>query len=281
MYCSVLHRAAVRLAVVVLALVATGGAFAIDMNGFLREKGRGDVAVSFTTESYDEFWVGDMKVSDPGVGEVDTQSLSVWGAYGLTDRVTLIANLPYVDTEGDGLGGFSEDGLSDISLLGACRLFGSADHNRHTVVGAFGLRTIASNYVADAPVSVGDGTADWLLRAIYQFRHANFYVSQQVGFDLRGGDAPNGMPLYTEIGNTWGRTTLNAFYSRLLADDGTDIGDPGFTFPSNEEEYSRGGLKAYFRVNDGFGLAVSAFTTFDGRNTGDSTGFSLGANFGY
>ncbi len=268
------------LAVAICIAAASAPALALDLNGFLREKGHGDVAISYTTESYDEFWRGEEKVSNPGVGEVDTQSLAIWLAYGITDRVTLIANLPYVEAEGDGTAGFEEKDLSDFSALAAFRLAESGD-GRHSFTGAAGLRTIASNYLADNPVSVGDGTADWLVRAIYQFRHKRFYVSQQVGYDVRGGDAPNGFPLYTEIGHTWGRTTVNAFYQMLISESGTDIGDPGFTFPSNEEEYERVGAKAFVRARDRVGFAVSAFTTLDGRNSGDATGFSLGVDFGF
>ncbi len=102
------------------------------------------------------------------------------------------------------------------------------------------------------------------------------YASQQVGFDSRGDDVPDSFPLYTEAGYTFGRVTGSLFYSRLIADGGTDIGDPGFTFPSNQEEYSRAGGKVYVRVGPRVGASASAFTTLDGRNTGDTTGGSLG-----
>jgi len=263
-----------------LCLAATA-ASAQDLNGFLREKGAGDVAISVTSESYDHFWAGDTKVSDPGVGEVDTQTASIWMAYGLSNRWTLIATLPYVDTDGDGTGGFSESGIQDFAVLGAVQLaqFGNGGSSR--LVGAVGARTPASDYEGNLPVSIGDDTTDWLARLVYQFQHKSFYISQQIGYDLRGGDAPDGWPLYTEIGYTHGRTTYNVFLSKLIADGGTDIGDPGFTFPSNKEEYERTGAKAYIRINDRFGIAVSAFTTLDGRNTGDSSGASIGANFGF
>lgn len=256
-------------------VVASGATHAIDLNGFQRAPGHGDVSVSYTSESYDSFWRGEEKVMNPGVGEVDTTSVSVFLAYGLTDRLTLFAELPYVDAEGDGTAGFFANDLSDLTALASYRVWGGGE-SRHSLLCAAGIRTIASNYVADAPVSVGDGTADWLARVVYQYRGERFYVSQQVGLDVRGGDAPDGIPLYTEAGLTWRRATFIAFYSQLVADGGTDIGDPGFTFPSNQEEWQRGGLKAYVEVGDGFGVSLSSFTTFDGRNTGDATGFSLG-----
>lgn len=247
---------------------------AMDLNGFLPAAGEGAAALSVTSEGYDEFWVGERKVSNPGVGEVDIESLTLWGRYGFTDRLAVVANVPWVDAEGDGFGGFEDSGVSDLTALLLARLadFGGG----HTLIGGAGLRTDIGDYEANAPVSLGDGTTDGLFRLVYQYQQGAFYLSQQVGYDLRGGEAPDGFPLHTELGYTFARTTLNAFYTRYFADGGTDIGDPGFTFPSNQEEYERIGGKAYIRLGGGFGLAASAFTTLDGRNTGDATGVSIG-----
>ena len=272
------HRFAAAALVTVVASMFCASVQAIELNRFLRERGHGDVSVSYTTEGYEKFWVGDMKVADPGVGDVDTQSWSLWFAYGLTDRITLIGELPYVNTEGDGFGNFKEKDWQDLSLLAAGRLFSFGSKVQSDFVGAAGFRTIASNYVANSPVDVGDGTADWLFRVVYLLRYRGFYFSQQVGYDLRGGDAPNGYPLYTEVGQTWGPVTATALYAHMMANGGTDIGDPGFTFPSNGDEYERVGVKVYGRICSHFGVSGMYFTTLDGRNTGDTSGFSLGVN---
>lgn len=267
------------MAMAILVLAVAWPAAAYELNGFMPAAGEGAVALSFTAESYDEFWRGETRVSNPGVGEVETRSLTLWGRYGLTDRMALVANLPWVDAEGDGLGGFEDSGISDLVALLKVRL---ADFpGGHSLTGAAGLRTDVGDYEANAPVSLGDGTTDGLFRLVYQFQRGAFYVSQQAGFDLRGGDAPDGFPLHTEVGYRVGPTTFNAFYTRYVADGGTDIGDPGFTFPSNQEEYQRLGGRAYVRLGGTYGVAAGAFTTLDGRNTGDATGVSLGvvANF--
>ncbi|MGH9750301.1 MAG: hypothetical protein ACRD6R_10295 [Candidatus Polarisedimenticolia bacterium] len=278
------HRVGAAI-VAVFATVVTGGmggaASALDINGFTRAKGKGDVAFSFTSESYDEFWVGRTKVTDPGLGEVETRSLSVWLAYGLNDRLTLIANLPWVRAEGDGSAGFEEKDLQDLSLLGQFVLASGGSGARHALVGAVGFRIPASGYEANTPVDIGDGSDDWLFRLVYQLRHRGFYLSQQIGVDLRSGDTPDGFPLYTEIGATWGKVTLTAFYQRLESEEGTDIGDPGFTFPSNQDEFERTGAKVYWRLHDRIGVALAGWNTLGGRNTGDSTGASFGFNFGF
>lgn len=269
---------------ILLGLVALAGALpcaAQDLNGFLPARGEATLALSYTAEGYDEFWRGNTLVSNPGVGAVDIRSLSLWGRYGVTDRLALVVNVPYIDAEGDGTGGFADSGLGDLTALAELRLAEGGGATRHSLTGAAGLRTPLSDYEANAPVSLGDGTTDALFRLVYQLERGGFYLSQQVGYDLRGEDAPDGIALHTELGYTFGRATVSAFYTRYLADDGTDIGDPGFTFPSNREEYERLGGKLYLRLNQRLGLSAAAFTTLDGRNTGDTTGVSVGGVFGF
>ena len=259
-------------------LLLPTAASALDLNGFLPLAGEGAAALSYSAESYDEFWRGDTKVpTPPPLGEVETTSVNLWLRYGFTDRFSIVANVPYVDVDSDGTMGFADDGIADVEALALFSVLDrAAGGARHRLIAGAGLRTPASNYVADAPVSLGDGSTDLLLRLVYQIQAGGFYASQQIGFDSREDDVPDNFPLYTEAGYTWGRWTGSLFYSRLFADGGTDIGEAGFTFPSNEEEYSRAGGKIYARFTDSFGGSVSAFTALDGKNTGDTTGVSAG-----
>ena len=261
---------AVVLAVAALASVPAG---ALDINGFLPEKGHVDVALSYTSESYEKFWAGTTKVHDPGVGDVDIKSTSLWLQWGLLDDLALVANLPYVDDSTNGLAHFKDSGLQDLSVLLKYRFFSSGPHR---LVGGFGASTPVSSYEGNLPVTRGHDTTDVLFRLVYQYQVERFYFSQQVGYDLRNKDAPDSYPLYTEVGFTAGPVTYSGFYSRLITTSGTDIGDPGFTFPSNRQEYSRLGAKIYGRINDRLGLSAAYYDTLDGRNVGDSHGFSGG-----
>ena len=268
----------VAAASLLLTVLTAGGAAALDMNGFLPPRGHGAVALSYTTESYDHFWRGTTKVPNPGfLGEVTTDSLAAWMTWGFTDDLALVLNLAYVDASGDGTANFSDSGLQDGELLAKYRFAqfwkGSSSHS---FVVAAGFRTPLSDYVGDAPVSLGDHTSDGLFRFVYQFQRGSFYYSQQVGWDVKGGDAPDTLPIYTELGWTTGRATWTLLYTQTIADGGTDIGDPGFTFPSNRDEYQRVGAKAFIRLADHYGVSLLGFTTLDGRNSGDTTGFSAG-----
>jgi hypothetical protein len=262
-----------------VALVAASvPAMASDLNGYIQEKGHGNLAVSFTSQHYDEFWAGTTKVSDPGVGKVTTNSTSLWLDYGVTNRLTVIANLPYIDATSDGAAGFGQGALQDLTLLGKYRFATSGSKIRSDFVGAIGIRTIASNYeIQNSVVDIGDGTADWLARFIYQINWRRYYVSQMIGYDRRGGIAPDGVPLYTEIGGAWGPVTVSGSYGRQTARGGTDIG--AGPFPGNKEEYGRAGAKVYVKVAKQLGLSAMYFTTLSGRNSGDATGYSGGINY--
>jgi len=260
--------AAVTLAVVALAVAAPSRA--MDINGFLPDKGHVDVALSYTSETYDKFWVGKTEVAVPNGGMVDTKSTALWLQWGVTNDLALVANLPYVDVKSDGFG-LKDSGLQDLSALLKYRFWSSGPNH---LVGGLGVRTAVTHYESNLPVTLGHDTTDILFRLVYQYQAEHFYFSQQVGYDLRNKDAPNDYPLYTELGFTAGPVTYSGFYSRLITNSGTDIGDPGFTFPSNRQEYSRLGAKVYGRVTDRFGLSAAYYQTLDGRNVGDSSGFS-------
>jgi hypothetical protein len=268
------------LALVIVALVPATVS-AMDLDGYMWPKGHGAAAISFTSQSYDEFWAGTTKVSDPGVGKVDTESWTLWVVHGVSDRLNLVANLPYISTESDGTGGFGQSALQDLSLMGKYRFLTVGSSARSDFIGALGIRTIASNYeIQNSVVDIGDGTADWLARFIYQLHMSRFHLTQSIGWDRRGGDAPNGRPIYTVIGTSWKPIIIDAFYQRLDARGGTDIGS-GAPFPSNKEELERAGLKVWGRVSDSLGLSAMYFTTLSGRNTGDASGLAVGVDYSY
>lgn len=258
--------------------------FAADLDGFQPPRGKGDLAFSLSLDTYDHFWFGtDRRATPPALGKITNTTFSLWWRHGLTDRIALIAALPYVETEGDGSANFDESDLQDLEVLVQYRLFTHRGNGsgRHTVALGGGIRTPAANYRSDTPVSVGDESTDALLRVVYLFQWGRNYFSQQVGYDVRSDDPPNGLPLTTTIAHSFGRTTGSLIYQRYIATGGTDIGDPGFTFPSNKDEFERIWAKVFVRANEKFGVSLAGYGTLNGRNSGDSTGISVGVVWSY
>ena len=102
-------------------------------------------------------------------------------------------------------------------------------------------------------------------------------MSLETGYDRRNGAPDDEFPLHLTAGMTLAeRVTVSPFLSWVNSLGGTDIDTPGTSFPENEEDYLRTGLKAYARLGSGLGLSADWHTTLDGRNTGDVDGFSVG-----
>ncbi|HVS66749.1 MAG TPA: transporter [Thermoanaerobaculia bacterium] len=252
-----------------------------DLDGFAPEPGHGDVAFSLSFDSYDEFWVGTEKVSVPELGTVDTFSASLWWRHGLTERLTVVATVPYVDVEGDGTANLSDSGAQDLSAFLQYRIWsGAAGRTRHSFSVGVGGRTPVGDYEGDSPISLGDDTTDALLRAVWLVQAGRWYVSTQTGWDFRGDPAPNGLPLAVTAGRSFGNLTPSVTWYRYWADGGTDIG-PGVPFPSNKDEFERFAAKVFARVTPRFGVAIGGFTTLDGRNSGDTDGYAVGLVYSY
>jgi hypothetical protein len=246
--------------------------------GFLRGEGKLDLALSYTEDQYDEFWVGNSKMSAPPVGEVTREAFTLYAAYGLTDELDLVGSASYVMTESDGTGGFSdEDDLQDAVLGVKWRLWRTiAGANEFSILLAPAVKTPMSSYEDNEVTALGDGQTDLRGRVIGHYQHTGgFYASLETGYDWRDKEPDNEIPVNVTLGYTFlGRFTLSPFYSRVDSQGGPDIGMG--SFPEVEEDYTRYGVGGYLRVTDGFGVTGMWRTTDDGKNTGDADSFSAG-----
>lgn len=261
-------------AVVLGAVLAASGSARAQGNAFLPDAGHATLAVSHTFETYDEFWVGADRVSNPGLGRVETATTSLWLQAGVLEDLAVLANFAYADIRTDGAGGMQDQGFADRTFLLRYRpVHAQRAAWRHSLVLGAGARLPASGYDPDGPVALGDGTNDALLRLTYQAQRDSFrgaYFATELGYDVRGEGAEDAWLLHGEVGATFARLSLGTSVSGVWSDGGTDIGEDGFTFPGLDEDVLRWNGTAYLKISPRYGVAASAFTTFDGRNTGRS-----------
>lgn len=256
-------------------------AFAQGDTGFLRGDGKFNLAASYSLDTYEKFWVGTDKVRDPGVGDVTRDAINLYGAYGITDDLDVQANASYVRTEADGSADFDdEDDFQDAAVGVKWRFL-----NERLGPGGFALLAAPavkfpmSDYENNLPTAIGDGQWDYRFRGIahYQFDFG-LWVSIESGYDYRSSRPDDEFPLAVTVGYTFfEHVTISPFYTLVDSLGGYDIGEG--PFPGVEEDYERLGVSAYVRITDWFGVSGAAFTTLDGRNTGDVDGFSVGTVF--
>jgi hypothetical protein len=266
----------------VLPLVVASLASAQGDTGFLRGAGRCDTALSYTLDYYDEFWVGDTKVSDPNVGEIERATYSLYAAYGVSDDLDVVLNANYVSAESDGMGGFDdEDDLQDLYLGAKWRAFQAGSAVRFSALLAPSIKLPMTDYEDNDVTAIGDGQVDLRFRGILHVEWNALFGSIESGYDVRNGAPEDEVPLHVTLGGTIADiVTVTPFYSLVRSDGGPDIGDPGFTFRAVQEEYDRAGVSAFVRITPNFGLTGMWRTTTDGMNTGEADAYSFGLVFG-
>ena len=263
------------------------------VNGFFNPKGKGAVALSYNTESYDNVFLVPLEAKGvPIFNDVRINSVSLYAQYALSDRFEVSAGLPYISARGnasqtilDELGFENErSGIQDLSLHLKYRplelLLGD---NRLAFMTAAGVRTPLGSYRADEGLQsiLAIGNRATALNAVggahFQSR-MGLFATTQIGYSLRSGDVPNALIGEVKAGYAGRYFYVDAWYAGQTSDGGVNILGEGFTgnFPATDVTFTRAGLNLYVPVAGGFGLSAGVNKYLSGRNIGEATGYSFG-----
>jgi hypothetical protein len=130
-------------------------------DGVMMAKGElfaGDV---YTHDQWDHYWEGGLKRDNGNIGTLTTKSHTVIGVYGVTDRLNVLSNVPYIWTEASQGVLHGMNGVQDLSIaakysllerektpLGALRL-----------IGVLGVAFPLTDYTPDfMPLSIGSAS---------------------------------------------------------------------------------------------------------------------------
>jgi hypothetical protein len=261
---------------ILAALFLLGAGVRAQEDGWLSGKGGFNIALTFAYEEFDRFWVGDNKVSDPGVRTVSRKSWNLWMAYGVTDDIDLSLNASYVDADSSGpLDGTSD--FQDLILSAKIRVaeWKLGPGHLSFLLGP-GVKIPMGNYEDDFLTAIGDNQVDLRARVIGQYAlDCGPYLAVETGYDFRLESPSDEFPLHVKVGGSlFNVIGLSAFYSRVDSLGGYDIGEG--PFPGLEEDYERLGASIAWFATDNLSVIGSVWTTLDGKNTGDLDGFSVG-----
>jgi len=271
-------------------------------DGLMMQRKTLNTGVMYMHDSWHEYWEGGLKRSNGNIGTVTTQSVTWVGHYGLTDRVSLVGELPYVWTHASQgpLHGFS--GVQDITFAVKYRLLNTAFTERGAlsaiVVGAVGIP--ASNYSPDfLPLSIGldsrrasgrftlhfESTADWFIdgsaahtwrnnvnldRAAY-FTNGQLYLTNQV-------EMPDVFDWKVSTGFRKKRVFIPVSISQQRTLGGGDIRRQDMPFVSNRMNFTKAEASLMYGLTMPTDLAVQigASRILNGRNVGQSTTITAG-----
>jgi hypothetical protein len=153
---------------------------------------RNDLCTGFlyTRDSWDEYWEGTLRRTNGNIGTITTQSLAWVGSYGVTDRLNLIAMLPYVWT-GASRGVLSSmDGVQDLTVAAKYNLLqtGFTKHGSLRAIVVASAGTPASDYTPDfLPLSIGLASSRASGRLTLNFHSdQGWFVNGSAAYTWRG-----------------------------------------------------------------------------------------------
>ncbi len=271
------------------------------LDGFTPKKGDLSVTGSFTYSNYDEFYVGLEKTEGVPFHDEITQSIfSLYAKYGITDRVSVVLNVPFISAEGNGV----EDGingLTSVSDLQDVSIALKVNAAKFMIKGGnlnliTGLTThIPTGYEPNGVLSIGSGAFGIDFGAgLHLNTDVGFFSTLLASYNLRGdaknnlmpgGDygVPNSFALNGKLGYASSFIYVEAWASHVNSEEGIDISGPGFAgnLPETNVDYSSVGITLYKNIISKVGLSLGYGKIIDGRNVGASTNYSVGLTYNF
>lgn len=292
-------------AVPFMALLAPGiGRAQTDMDAIMMNRQQLCNGFVYNHASWDHYWEGVRKRTNENLGTVSTQSIMYMGAYGITDKLNVLAGLPYVWTKASAGTLKGINGIQDLSLFvkwkAVSKTFGS---NKVSLFAIGGFSTPLSDYVVDfLPMSIGLGSTNLTARAMADFQRGKVNVTASAAY-IRRSNVTIDRDAYfdTELRQTnevkmpdAAQYQLRAGYrgKYLLAEatvtnwttlGGFDITRNNMPFPSNRMNATMVGaaLKYTIPKHEGISVVGGFNQTVAGRNMGQSTAFSAGVFYAF
>ncbi|MDZ4708924.1 MAG: hypothetical protein SH818_11045 [Saprospiraceae bacterium] len=142
------------------------------------------VMAAYGQNSWDEYWENTLKRENLNIGTNTTQMYMVMVAAGITDKLNLLAGLPYVQTKNSAGNLLGQKGLQDLSATLKYKFFENHGLSLH---GALGGSIPMSNYIPDfLPMSIGIGSTTLTGRIIANYKHhSGIYITLHGGYTGR------------------------------------------------------------------------------------------------
>ncbi len=251
------------------------------VSGFSQGKGKFAVAVSTTREKFDEFYLGETKssITIRNLDKIVTQSINLYAAYGLTNKIDVIMNIPYIFTQSHRLSDnqkVGENNFQNALLVIQTKLL-QKDNSKgaFSVNGGLGFSTPLANYATNLIYSIGNQSTHINPSALVQYKFANgLFANGQAGYSFRTNKVPDAILSSAKIGYAGKLFYIEAWINNQTSTSGIDIGGPGFTperFPETRVNTTNVGASVFVA-----GVTVGGGTRLTGRNAGLPTYYTVG-----
>ncbi|MGL5112529.1 MAG: hypothetical protein ACRC6O_07825 [Flavobacterium sp.] len=158
-----------------------------DIDGIMMSKSNLCIGAVYQYSSWDNYWEGDFKRTNLNLGTVSTKSTSVMGNYGISDKLNVLFNLPYVKTNASAGTMKGQEGMQDLALsLKYMPIEKTVDKNTYSLYVIGSYTTPLSDYAADyLPLSIGLKSKTATLRLMGDYQRAHFFATYSAAYVKR------------------------------------------------------------------------------------------------
>jgi hypothetical protein len=294
-------RKAFRLITILLLLtVISNVSFAqTDMDAIMMEKKQLCLGPMYSYSSWKNYWEGSLKRDNANLGTVSSQTYSLMGAYGITDKLNLLFNVPYIKTKASAGTLHSMKGVQDLSLfvkyMPIEKEIGPGTFSLYTIGG---LSIPLTNYVADfLPMAIGLRSKTASLRLMLDYQVGNIFATASGTYVFRDNIKIDRTSYYTDhlilsnevempdasnfnfrAGYRSDKLIFEAVLNKWTTIGGFDITRNNMPFPSNKMNATTLGAEFKYTLTKKHNLFVvgGGNTTIAGRNVGQASTFHAG-----
>jgi hypothetical protein len=256
----------------------------------------------YTHDSWDEYWEGTLKRDNGNIGTITTRTSTLFANYGVTDRLNIIATVPYVWTEASQGVLRGMDGFQDVTFAAKYSVID------RPLLGNGALRVIAgvsggvplTNYTPDfQPLSIGLGSKRIAGRFTMNFQtEPGWFVNGSTAYGWRSTvtldrpfyftdgrlfltdevEMPNVFDYVVSTGYMKRGLMTSVSFSQQRTQGGGDIRRQDMPFVSNRMNFSRvsGMVMTPLPKLRNLNVHFAYGYTVDGRNVGQSSTFTVG-----
>jgi hypothetical protein len=293
-----------RAALLLLLSTSPAAAQSID-DGLMMPKGTLSLAVLYSHDHWDEYWEGTLKRTNGNIGTLTLQSITGVAGYGLTDRLSVMASLPYIKTHASQGVLHDDSGFQDITLAAKLRLASAQSETRGTV-GLFLAGTGAvplSDYTPDFyPLSIGTGGGRASVRLTGSYKSPSvWFVNASSAYTFCSNVKLNRNSYYTDgrlyltnevampnvidytltAGLSQGRLSIPVSLVQQRTLGGGDIRRQDMPFVSNRMDFTRVDGSVMYALPGNLSVRLGAAHVISGRNVGQSTTFTSGVFYAH
>lgn len=294
-------RTLVRGALLALLSCASLHAQTID-DGIMMSKKTLCTGIFYGHDSWTEYWEGDLKRQNGNIGTITTANVTWTGTYGITDRLNIIAMVPYVWTNASQgvLHGMS--GFQDLEAAAKYNALETALTSRGTLRAIFvvSIGMPMSDYIADfQPLAIGvhaknlsgrftlnfqtkqgwflNGSAAYAWRGKVTLDRPSYFTDNQL-FLTDQVAMPDMFDYRVSVGYLKGGLQAPISFSQHVTLGGGDIRRQDAPFISNRMNFSKVDALVMYSLPKVKSLAIRAMGTYtvDGRNVGQATTMTAG-----